>query len=435
MTLPPLPGPYQIPSYSLTGDLLAFQRCGLRYRFHGIGKLPETRPIQRWYGVFVHACLDEAHRFYEEFKAGSQTLPPWHRDKVTEITQLVSERLDAQGLQAGSRAVEDSAFKRVERVLHEAGPSLLPLIIRTETRVTATRPLPPNPPTRSFRVVDRYEVAGVIDAVAELDPADSGPVAQAMRSTLELGMGNGATIVIDYKGMRRPTGLRPSATETRLNPMASPGSALDSSSAKTWPGMAETPANHDDPDPDARLMDEDRPTDWTIPEWQVTTYAELWSTGRSLRHPLAGVVMYVNEMHPSEADFKEFQHEVRMGSTDVLPEGTLLGEVLEWREGNPLPALPLAFRLRRAFRAVPVGQGDMRIAAREFAKVVDAIEQCLAREHFGEAVRAVWPQQPNPTCPACDVRFSCPAFPASGTVSGLPRAPLNRTVNRASQIR
>ena len=407
VNLPTRPTTYEIPSYSLTGDLLAFRHCGLRYRFHGIGKMPETRPVQRWYGVFIHGCLDEAYRYYKAFASGRNERPPWHPVVLTEIIELVTRRLENQDLRAWSHAIRVAAEARVTTTLREAGPRLLPMILQTETRVTGTRPLAEDSPTRTFRVVDRYEVTGVIDAVASLSPGSRGLVEEAMRSTLGLLPDAGTTVIIDYKGSRRP------------------------SLAHTPGTLARDGVGNDDVGDtiDDVGLAEGQPTVWTSPEWQVASYADLWSAGRPIHQGMTGMVIYINELHPNEVDFLKFQTEIRLGLTDVPPEGRLLAEALAWRRGNPLPALPLRFRLLRAMRSIPVNAEAIRTAATAFDSVVTEIEECLSREHRGGTMREVWQQNPNPSCPTCDLRFTCSAFQATSVGRrqfATPRAPEHR---------
>ena len=37
---------YELPSYSLTGDILGYLRCGLQYRYTRLGKMPPRSPVQ-----------------------------------------------------------------------------------------------------------------------------------------------------------------------------------------------------------------------------------------------------------------------------------------------------------------------------------------------------------------------------------------------------
>ena len=169
------PAIYELPSYSLTADLLGFLRCGLQYRYTRLSRLTPSRPVQMWFGQFVHGVLEEAFRRYSAARArGDDAAPPWDTATLEEIRNLVKGRLASQGLHAWDADLEELGDRRSDAAVNELGAALFPLIHRAEVRLTGSRALPSIASELQFREADRYEIVGVVDVISHVtlqDPA------------------------------------------------------------------------------------------------------------------------------------------------------------------------------------------------------------------------------------------------------------------------
>ena len=170
-----------VPSYSLTGDLLSYLRCRLQYRYHNGSALPPSRPVQLWFGEFLHGTLEMSYRFWDELRQKGQQPPdfPWPCTKrewrqdppswedhdIGKFADSVENALRQQGKQARSADARDSAYRRIEVAVNELGRHLFPLIDSTERRVIGTRPVPYS--GKDLRC-DNYEVHGVIDVLTHV---------------------------------------------------------------------------------------------------------------------------------------------------------------------------------------------------------------------------------------------------------------------------
>ena len=374
MTLSIRPKIYTLPSYSLTGDLLGYLRCGLQYRYTRIGKLPSARPVQLWFGEFIHGVLEEAFRRYRDsVDKKKPSLPPWPVSELDDMRKLIKARLGARGLYAWSPDLEQLGDERANVAVQELGPHLFPLIHRAEVRLTGARALPAIQSHLQFRVADRYEIVGVIDVVTHVqlsDPAFAkNPVVGAIKAALGSTLPAKFEVMVDYKGTRRA-------------PLPKGG-------------------------PKASL--------WTQYEWQLQTYGELRRNQPDALHVVADVLLYINELHPTRSDLVQLKDEIASGTTDVLPAPGSAADIalLNWKTRDKhLPKLPFEYRLARALCVVPISPSSITQALRSFDDVVKDIETCRGREVNGSTVLTAWTRNSSQedTCVVCDSRTYCPDY-------------------------
>jgi hypothetical protein len=398
------PGVYELPSYSLTGDLLGYLRCGLQYRYTRLGKMPSRSPVQLWFGNFIHAVLDEGFRIYDqERKAGKTSALAISAIDVETVIDTIEKRLAAQGLVAWEPWLKTLGYARARVGLTELAPVLFPLIHRSEVRLTGARELKPLPATTAFREADRYEMVGVIDVVTDIELAKpevaGNPIVEMVKDCLG-SVPDHFEVIIDYKGSRRP--------------------ALPSS--KPIPK---------------------HPSLWDQYEWQVLTYADL--RGRQPdAHPVkAGLILYINELLPLASDLEDLRKEVKAKQTDIefteediktwlstcrdqRRRATDIVDSASGKDGAaalaaskeliPSP-IPWELRLQRALRIVPVedpktGKNRIPDALKSFDEVVEWIETCRGREFHGGTIMNAWDRNCSDegTCAACDARTWCPDF-------------------------
>lgn len=404
ITLSTRPAAYELPSYSLTGDLLGFMRCGLQYRYTRIGKMPSRSPVQLWFGQFIHGTMDEGFRVYKQARDEGDDHPT-ALSKVDAVTVIntVEETLAAQGLLAWEPWVKTLGYARARVCLAELGPILFPLIHRSEVRLTGARELLPLAPHVAFREAERYEMVGVIDVVTDIElnrpEVASNPIVQLVQEEIGTVPAH-FEVIIDYKGSRRPP--------------------LPSANKSSQPSL------------------------WDQYEWQVLTYADLRGRQPDAQSVKAGLVIYINELLPLSSDLQDLAREARKPDTDiVLDAGSIKGWLATTRDqrreakrvlndhpdqgGNAaelaasleLVGTPIPFdqRLRRALRVVPTddpvsGQSKIPNALTNFDQVVSQIETCRGKEHHGQTILSAWDcnTSDDATCAACDGRTWCPDF-------------------------
>lgn len=379
-----------IPQYSLTGDLLSYLRCGLQYRYHTGSSLPPSRPVQLWFGEFIHGILEGAFRIW---RIGAPPPPfPWPSTPtafrgtspagrlpydVGTIGDTVEASLRAQGKNPRSSVARDSAYRRAELAVNEVGPHLFPLIAAAEERVIGTRHIPP--PPGGFQAGARaelYELHGIIDVVTNVQLTGAPPT-NIFRRAIQAanpGLSGNFEVIVDYKGSRRPA------------------------------------TAHDY---------------WVQGNWQIQTYAWLRTRQASSLPVVAGVLIYINELAPTTEDLVALKREAGRGETDVIPvRGSMDAYHLNaWRPGDSPPNFSFPFRFARAVRIVSVNATSQQGATTAFDDVVHRIEDCVAAEAGAGRIIQHWQASGDAdTCAACDFRYFCPS-PAPRRPGYLIQAP------------
>ena len=365
-----------VPSYSLTGDLLSYLRCRLQYRYHNRSSLPPSRPVQLWFGEFIHGTLELCFRFWQELdqeqlpipefpwpcsqRVWRQDPPDWQPNDIGKFANIIETFLLQQGKQARSSNARDSAYRRVEAAVNQLGPHLFPLIAFAEKKVIGSRSVPES--TLELRC-NNYEVHGVIDVLTHVNletaPTDN-LIGEAVRLACPDLVGT-YEVIVDYKGSRRP------------------------------------------------LMDQ---AYWEQGDWQINTYAWLRSRQPDSQPVAAGILIYVNELSPGGNEMSSLKRGIANGTTDVLPVPGSSDEQLVrmWRPGNSADQLSLQFRLRRAIRVIPISPETIAESLSSFDNVVRRAEEDIVNESQSGDILDAWSPscQDSETCDACDFRYFCP---------------------------
>ena len=378
-----------VPSYSLTGDLLSYLRCRLQYRYHNGSALPPSRPVQQWFGEFLHGTLELAFHFWEENRdkyplpwpctqrQWRAQVPDWLENDIGRFADIVENSLRQQGKQARSADARDSGYRRLEIAINELGPYLFPLIRVTEKKVIGTRPVPiQNVALRC----NNYEVHGVIDVLTNvtLGQVDKKNLIRYCVEEACQDLRGEFEVVVDYKGSQRPNINEPY---------------------------------------------------WVQGEWQVQTYAWLRSRQPDSVPVAAGILVYINELTPGGREMENLKRGINEGTTDVVPEpGSIDEQIIRmWRPGNDTSQLSLRFRLQRAIRVIPINSNSTCRALNEFDDVVRRVEENIIEEaHIGNLINAWYPDcEDEDTCSACDFRHFCPkpAGEKNGYLVSTPSAP------------
>ncbi len=396
MKLPTRSKSYMIPEYSLTGDLLSFLTCNLQYRYQNKGTLPPSKPVQRWFGEFIHGVLEEA---FIEWKQNNTQFPwDWKKD-IRPIEDEIDLRLQVRGLYPhdedlfysihnqpnSNQTIEDLnehdhkklASARAERAINIWGKHLFPLIDSSELLIKGIRQMPNYDENKSRS--NYYGINGVVDVLTSMkindlnqstldtfdnkiieflkkDPDFQKRVSEFQEDDYE--------IIIDYKGMKRPP---------------------------------------------IKVANEKIEDKWETHKQQILTYSWLRSKQEDAKPIIAGIIFYLNELVPSKEDLVLINEELNNGLTDVGNEFESDVELISnWKEEDKAPELSDEFKIARSIRIINVNDDETDTALLKFDSVVANIEESLIKEMKGCKIQEAWKADSDErTCSACDFRTFC----------------------------
>ena len=397
MKLPSRSKTYIIPEYSLTGDLLSFLTCNLQYRYQNKGTLPPSKPVQRWFGEFIHGVMEEA---YIQWKYKKPEFPwDWKKD-IRPIEDMIDIRLQVNGLyphdedlffsinQPGEDlTIEDLnehdhkklASARAEKAINIWGEHLFPLIDSSELLIKGIREMP-NYDKNTSRS-NYYGINGVVDVltsmkinknlnqsnldnynnkIIELLKKDPNFQKKVDKST----DGEDYEIIIDYKGMKRPP---------------------------------------------VTMLDKKAENKWETHKQQVLTYSWLRSKQEDAKPIFAGIIFYINELVPSKEDLVLIREELKNDLTDVGQEYEEDVKLIEnWQEDDKAPELSDEFKIARSIRIINIDDEECENSLETFDSVVADIEKSLIKEMNGCKIQDAWKAESDErTCSACDFKTFC----------------------------
>jgi hypothetical protein len=386
--------PTIIPTYNLTGDLLSYLKCPLQYRYYNKAALPPSKPVQLWFGEFIHGVMEEAYVRWREDPRYKKF--PWDwKNEIREIEEMINDRLNARGLHAYKKVFCEYkkgfehpgkcgnlghphkylVSERTDLAINSWGQHLFPLIEEVEIDLKGTRGML-NYQENSDRS-KYYGISGVADVISSIKIRDSphgNLIIHYLHENPEIQRIIDATdqeefeILIDYKGSRRP----PTTFDSQGNT-----------------------------------------TEWHHHEWQILTYAGLRAQNKNSKPVIAGIIFYLNELYPSNRDLQDLQAEVNDNSTDVLPSGRDLTNIRKWkphRKNNQRADNILSGELRskRSIRIIPITQEKIQESFSHFDEVVKKIENSVQLEIRGNNIPSCWSTRfVEKTCTACDAKTFC----------------------------
>ena len=126
-------------SYSVTTDILSFQRCRRQYGHFVVRGYEPAHTVQIYYGILIHQVLDRAHAHYAgSINPKTEGEIPTEKN-IEDYFNEVDKVLRARGIRSvrnfAHDAERDAALRRLKRFNQIEGPELYPRVRDTEHRL------------------------------------------------------------------------------------------------------------------------------------------------------------------------------------------------------------------------------------------------------------------------------------------------------------
>ncbi|MBQ2226619.1 MAG: PD-(D/E)XK nuclease family protein, partial [Methanobrevibacter sp.] len=378
-------------------DLLSFLTCNLQYRYQNKGTLPPSKPVQRWFGEFIHGVLEEA---YLQWDLNNKSFPWDWKSDIRPIEDMIDIRLQVSGLYPydedlfysllnSELELEDLnehdhkklASARAEKAINIWGPHLFPLINSSELLIKGIRKMPNY--DENISRSNYYGINGVVDVLSSLkinknlnqtnlDNYDNMIVEflkkdkKFQQKIANHNAGDEYEIIIDYKGMKRP----PQQSKDDFN------------------------------------------NPWENHKQQILTYSWLRSQQEDAKPIFAGIVFYLNELVPSKEDLVLIKEEIANDLTDGAIDYSKYSEdvdlIMNWDKDDKAPELSEEFKIERSIRIIDIDESEIESSLDKFDSVVFNIESSLIKEIKGCKIQDAWKADSDErTCSACDFRSFC----------------------------
>ena len=415
---------YLVPEYSLTGDLLSFLTCNLQYRYQNKGTLPPSTPIQLWFGEFIHGIMEESFLKWNE----SNLSFPWDWKKdIRPIEEMIDKRLQARGLYppvdfyCHHNKPDDNNYScpdnqhphkllyssRAEAAINIWGPHLFHLINNAELLIKGIRDMPNYEEGKSRSIY--YSINGVIDVLSSLRMDEIARLNNKSKNIAQ-NLDNSQNITFQRSLDNYINTSEKDSKNKILEYLANDdkfSKKLDSIDSEEYEIIIDYKG--------MKRPSLDSPN-WKHNEWQILTYSWLRSLQEDSKPIVGGIIFYLNELVPSTIDLISIQEDYGLNeenkiNTDVKASKKDLDILLNWDSKNDLPIhrdLSDKFKMDRSIRIINIEEDLINSSLSEFDSVIDKIETATLKEIAGTPIKQSWIANGDQrTCDACDFRNFC----------------------------